>query len=64
MQDLSTAHGSNIRLDECQQCNRSAFSGYKLDFECLAITVAVHHCPYIALFQAMLFDIVFKNDRI
>ena len=64
MQDFSAADGSNVRLAEREQRNRPAFSGHKLDLEGRAITGAVHHCSYIALFQAIFINVMRKSDCI
>lgn len=64
VQDFSAANGSNVRSVEREQRKRPAFSGHKLDFESLAIIVTVHHCPYVALFQAVFVNVMRKDDCI
>lgn len=64
MQGFSTSDWSNVRPVEREQHNRPAFSGHKLDLEGRTIFVAVHHCPYIALFQAIFINVIRQNDRI
>ncbi len=64
MQDFSATNWSNVRPVEREQRNRPAFSGHKLDLESRAISIAVHHGPYIALFQAIFINVMRQNDRI
>jgi hypothetical protein len=64
VQDFSAANWSNVRSVEREQRNRPAFSGHKLDLKGRAISVAVHHCPYAALFQAVFVNVMRKDDRI
>jgi hypothetical protein len=64
VQDFSATDGSNVRLVEHEQRNRPAFSSYKLNFEGRAISVAMDHCPYVTLFQAIFVNVMRQNDRI
>jgi hypothetical protein len=55
---------TNSTSVEREQRNRSALGGHKLDLEGRAITVTVHHCPYVALFQTVFVNIMPKDDCI